>query len=436
MSNVCYFFLGSPGDGRLGDTNLGQPWVNAWAKADLEDAARLAGRKITKVVKPNNSSDGRYWVQTDGQCYAGGASTPVSTPTPTPAPVNTSTKFSAGQRVTVSSGPLNVRSGAGTGAASLGTQSTGAVGTITSGGVSLNGYYWWNVNYDSGVDGWSAEDYIINFNSQPPSTAGATWTQCAREGEQCSFSGRREVRYGVDGKGFITKVAENSVSCNDGPFGAPTTNYENFCFYSSLTTTGSITVGTGPSTPTPTPAPTPSPTPTPAPSPTPAPAPSGSAGPRVSSFTNSGPINAQSGQVISGMKISNPNGACITVNGVSNVIIRDSQIGPCGQEAVSVGNGSRNITIEYNSINDVYHGIRNRYSYSVNTNNNIIRNVRQSGEDYRHAIEYSWMEGGTVDGNDMKGTFPSDVISMFESNNIRLTNNQFDVQILYFQVIG
>jgi hypothetical protein len=274
------------------------------------------------------------------------------------------------------------------------------------------------------------EDYIINFNSQPPSTAGATWTQCAREGEQCSFSGRREVRYGVDGKGFITKVAENSVSCNDGPFGAPTTNYENFCFYSSLTTTGSITVGTGPSTPTPTPAPTPSPTPTPAPSPTPAPAPSGSAGPRVSSFTNSGPINAQSGQVISGMKISNPNGACITVNGVSNVIIRDSQIGPCGQEAVSVGNGSRNITIEYNSINDVYHGIRNRYSYSVNTNNNIIRNVRQSGEDYRHAIEYSWMEGGTVDGNDMKGTFPSDVISMFESNNIRLTNNQFDVQIL------
>ena len=49
----------------------------------------------------------------------------------------------------------------------LGTQSLGALGTIVSGGTSAGGYYWWNVNYDSGVDGYSVQNYLVANASTP-----------------------------------------------------------------------------------------------------------------------------------------------------------------------------------------------------------------------------------------------------------------------------
>ena len=72
-----------------------------------------------------------------------------------------STKFSINDRVQVSSGPLNVRSTAN--GTLLGTQATNALGTVIGGPTNAGGYNWWNINYDSGVDGWSAEDYLIKY---------------------------------------------------------------------------------------------------------------------------------------------------------------------------------------------------------------------------------------------------------------------------------
>lgn len=40
------------------------------------------------------------------------------------------------------------------------TQPTGALGTITSGPTSAQGYIWWNINFDTGCDGWGAQTYI------------------------------------------------------------------------------------------------------------------------------------------------------------------------------------------------------------------------------------------------------------------------------------
>lgn len=52
--------------------------------------------------------------------------------------------------------------------------------------------------------------------------------------------------------------------------------------------------------------------------------------------TSSGPIVATTGQVIEGKKISNPTGACITVpDGVHGVVIRNNDIGPCGETTSS-----------------------------------------------------------------------------------------------------
>lgn len=82
----------------------------------------------------------------------------------------TSTKFTLNDRVQVSSGPLNVRSAPSISGTLLGTQSTGVLGTVISGPTFADGYWWWNINFDSGVDGWSAEDFLERY--VPPSTGG------------------------------------------------------------------------------------------------------------------------------------------------------------------------------------------------------------------------------------------------------------------------
>jgi GH18 family chitinase len=75
-----------------------------------------------------------------------------------------STKFTAGQRVQTTAN-LNVRATPSSTGTLLGTQSSGALGTIVSGPTNAGGYNWWNVNFDSGVDGYSAEDFLITYTA-------------------------------------------------------------------------------------------------------------------------------------------------------------------------------------------------------------------------------------------------------------------------------
>jgi hypothetical protein len=42
----------------------------------------------------------------------------------------------------------------------IGRQSAGSQGTITAGPILSGGYTWWNVNFDSGTDGWAAGSYL------------------------------------------------------------------------------------------------------------------------------------------------------------------------------------------------------------------------------------------------------------------------------------
>jgi len=64
-----------------------------------------------------------------------------------------STRFSIGERVQTLS-KSNVRSIASTSGALLGTQSKGALGTVIGGPRRANGYWWWQADFDNGVDGW------------------------------------------------------------------------------------------------------------------------------------------------------------------------------------------------------------------------------------------------------------------------------------------
>ncbi|TLY42810.1 MAG: hypothetical protein E6K59_08050, partial [Nitrospirae bacterium] len=84
------------------------------------------------------------------------------------APPPSSTKFSLNDRVQVINGTLNVRSTPTTAGTLLGSQSIGALGTVIGGPVNADGFNWWNINYDTGVDGWSVEDNLVKYVAPPP----------------------------------------------------------------------------------------------------------------------------------------------------------------------------------------------------------------------------------------------------------------------------
>jgi hypothetical protein len=101
---------------------------------------------------------------------AGGTSAPQSTTVTVTSVTPPSTKFTIGQQVTPTA-TVNVRSTpAGT---LLGTQAAGAVATVVGGPTSavLSGvtYIWWNLDFTSGVDGWTGEDNLAAYTAPPPS---------------------------------------------------------------------------------------------------------------------------------------------------------------------------------------------------------------------------------------------------------------------------
>ena len=72
---------------------------------------------------------------------------------------DTTDKFILNDRVQTTAN-LNVRATASASGTLLGTQTTGALGTVIGGPTIADGFTWWNINYDTGADGWSAEDFL------------------------------------------------------------------------------------------------------------------------------------------------------------------------------------------------------------------------------------------------------------------------------------
>src|SRR3989344_2390269 len=93
------------------------------------------------------------------------SASPTSITSGTPTPI-ASTKFQINDRVQVNATTLNVRSTAN--GTILGAQTTNALGTVIGGPTNSGGFNWWNINYDTGTDGWSAEDYLIKYTAPSP----------------------------------------------------------------------------------------------------------------------------------------------------------------------------------------------------------------------------------------------------------------------------
>jgi hypothetical protein len=84
----------------------------------------------------------------------------------TPSPVVTIGGTTASGALSVGSSvrttaALNVRQTPSTSGTLLGSQPVGSMGTITQGPTTADGYTWWFVDYTSGVDGWSAGEWLV-----------------------------------------------------------------------------------------------------------------------------------------------------------------------------------------------------------------------------------------------------------------------------------
>jgi hypothetical protein len=164
------------------------------------------------------------------------------------------------------------------------------------------------------------------------------------------------------------------------------------------------------------------PGPTPAPAPAPASAPVGNSGPAAGfdsppARTESGPIDisGQSNVVIENVHVSNPGGTCINVTNSSNVTIRNSTIGPCGDNAVYLSDvDTANITGNY--ISGTSNGVLVHRSDSIAVDGNAFVN---SG---RNFVQFDKVNGAGSSisrnrgQNEIGGSNAEDMISLYQSN--------------------
>jgi hypothetical protein len=133
--------------------------------------------------------------------------------------------------------------------------------------------------------------------------------------------------------------------------------------------------------------------------------------------TPSGPIeiHGESNVVIENLHISNPDGRCVTVTRSSNVIIRNSTIGPCGDEAVYLSDVDTALVTD-NYITDTGNGVLVHRSESIRVDGNALVNAG------RNFVQFDKVNGGgsSISGNrgqnELGGSNAEDLISLFASN--------------------
>ena len=70
------------------------------------------------------------------------------------------------------------------------------------------------------------KDKVCMYDMGDPGSK--SWTQCAEEGKDCSFSGAKLVRYGTGSK-WAYGAFVNGVSCKNGTFGDPARGSDKTC---------------------------------------------------------------------------------------------------------------------------------------------------------------------------------------------------------------
>ena len=111
----------------------------------------------------------------------------------------------------------------------------GANGSYSS-GIFSNGVACSNSVFGDPIFGYVKECYYLDTSSStttaPANTTTSTenWTYCASENNQCSFSGTKDVIYGINGS-YFTGTFSNGVACSNSVFGDPISGYAKECHY-------------------------------------------------------------------------------------------------------------------------------------------------------------------------------------------------------------
>jgi len=83
---------------------------------------------------------------------------PTQPPTPKPTPKPSPAVSIVGKEVFTTEDDVRVRAGPSTNQTILATYSRNVCGLVTEGPVAADGYTWWEINYEDGTTGWSAQD--------------------------------------------------------------------------------------------------------------------------------------------------------------------------------------------------------------------------------------------------------------------------------------
>jgi hypothetical protein len=68
-----------------------------------------------------------------------------------------------------------------------------------------------------------------------PTPPAGSWVFCANEGQTCTFTGTKEVRFGANGS-YIYKTLTNGIPCTTAYFGDPIYGVAKQCYYRDVTT--------------------------------------------------------------------------------------------------------------------------------------------------------------------------------------------------------
>lgn len=152
-------------------------------------------------------------------------------------------------------------------------------------------------------------------------------------------------------------------------------------------------------------------------------------GPRVTSFTDSGPIEATAGATYEGLRITSPDGPCLTID-VPNVRVADVELGPCGgSAAIVVTAGASDVVIEHVAIHESNRGVLADHAGRIEVLSSTFVDIVGAAPE-GSAIEFDYLEaGGTMIGNRLRGSYGSDVLSTFQSSFVRIERNDIDVTI-------
>lgn len=131
----------------------------------------------------------------------------------------------------------------------------------------------------------------------------------------------------------------------------------------------------------------------------------------------SGPIrlSGESGIVIEELAISNPDGPCVVIEESADVVIRDSEIGPCGGQAVVIERSS-SVRVESLLIADSTSGVHAVESQGVKVTGNVFRDAGRNFVQFDKVTGGGNVISGNSGANKLGGSSAEDMISVYRSS--------------------